>query len=56
MLADIGARDENDSKRDFAPLKRAEDAVLVDTSKYTVREVVAMLIDAIDKKRSAGKC
>ena len=56
VLADIVARDENDSSRDFAPLKRAEDAVLVDTSKYTAREVVAMLIDAIDEKRREGRC
>ena len=56
VLADIIARDDNDSKRDFAPLKRAEDAELVDTSKYTAREVVAMLIDAIEEKRREGKC
>ena len=47
VLADIMTRDENDSKRDFAPLKKAEDAVLIDTSHYTVREVVAKLVETI---------
>lgn len=42
---DIIARDEQDMKRDFAPLKQAEDAVLVDSSHMTVEEVVEAVID-----------
>ncbi|MCH5252414.1 MAG: (d)CMP kinase [Lachnospiraceae bacterium] len=37
---DIIARDEQDMNREIAPLKQAEDAVLVDTSDMTIDEVV----------------
>lgn len=37
---DIEKRDENDTKREFAPLKMADDAILVDTTKKTIEEVV----------------
>ena len=37
---EIKQRDYNDSHRDFAPLKQAEDAIVVDTSNMTVEEVV----------------
>ena len=34
VLADMIKRDHNDSTRKFAPLKQAEDAVLIDTTEY----------------------
>ncbi len=37
---DIIYRDKNDSEREFAPLRKAEDATLVDTSDMTVEEVI----------------
>lgn len=37
---DIIARDEQDMNREFAPLKQAEDAVLIDSSHLTIEEVV----------------
>ena len=37
---DIRERDERDSTREIAPLKKAEDAVLVDSSRMTIQEVV----------------
>ena len=37
---DIRARDERDMTREIAPLKKAEDAVLVDSSDMTIKEVV----------------
>ena len=46
---DIIARDEQDMNREIAPLKQAEDAVLVDSSHMTVAEVVENII-AIYKK------
>ncbi|MBR0063407.1 MAG: (d)CMP kinase, partial [Oscillospiraceae bacterium] len=39
VLKDIVERDYNDSHRDVAPLKPAEDSVLLDTSNMTVEEV-----------------
>lgn len=43
ILAEIAARDGNDSSREHAPLKAAGDAVDVDTSEMTVEEVVAAI-------------
>ena len=42
---EIIQRDYNDSHRDFAPLKQAEDAIVVDTSNMTVEEVVAFILN-----------
>ena len=38
---DIRERDERDMNRDIAPLKKADDAILVDSSEMTIPEVVA---------------
>ena len=37
---DIKERDERDMNREIAPLKKAEDAVLIDSSQMTIQEVV----------------
>ena len=42
--ADIIERDERDMNREFAPLKRAEDAVFVDSSEMSIEEVTAKII------------
>lgn len=47
---DVRKRDYIDSHRDFAPLKPAADSILLDTSFMTVDEVVAAVIEIIDKK------
>ena len=45
ILQEIIARDEQDMNRAIAPLKRAEDAVLVDTSYLNVEETIARLLE-----------
>ena len=40
VMRDIAARDEQDSKREIAPLKAAEDAVVIDTGDMTPDQVV----------------
>lgn len=47
ILAEIIARDGNDSSREHAPLKAAPDAVLVDTSEMTIEEVVRTIRDLV---------
>ena len=42
---DIILRDRQDMNREIAPLKQAEDAVLVDSSDMTIDEVVAAISD-----------
>lgn len=44
---DIEKRDYQDMHRDIAPLKQAEDAVLLDTSDMTIDEVVERIISLI---------
>ena len=41
---DIETRDYQDMNRDIAPLKQADDAVLIDSSDMTIQEVVAEII------------
>lgn len=43
LKAEIIKRDEQDSMREFAPLKKADDAVLVDSSDMTIEEVLATI-------------
>ena len=50
LHAEIVKRDKQDSEREFAPLKQAEDAILVDTSKMSIGEVVACIKKAIQEK------
>ena len=44
IAADIEARDRRDMTRETAPLRQAEDAVLVDSSDMTIPEVVEAII------------
>ena len=48
IARDIAERDERDSTREIAPLKQAEDAVLVDSSHMTIEEVVAAIVKRCD--------
>jgi len=42
--ADLGNRDTIDSTREFAPLKKADDAIYIDTTNMTIEEVVNRLL------------
>ncbi|QAR34310.1 (d)CMP kinase [Geovibrio thiophilus] len=48
---DILKRDEMDSGRKEAPLKKAEDAVELDTTGLTIDEVISIMSAEIDRKR-----
>ncbi len=50
LKEEIVRRDEQDMNREFAPLKRAEDAVLIDTSDMTADEVVAAIKRSMQEK------
>jgi cytidylate kinase len=50
VLADVKKRDLQDSTRAVAPLKPADDAVILDTTGYTLEESIDKLI-AIVKER-----
>jgi cytidylate kinase len=53
VLADIRARDERDSARSAAPLKKAEDADLLDTSALDVEAAVAEAVRLVEARRAA---
>ncbi len=51
VLADVKARDARDSERATAPLKPAEDAVVIDTSQMSIDEAVAAAVAAVEARR-----
>lgn len=51
VLADVKARDERDANRAEAPMKPAEDAVVLDTSTLSIEAAVAAAVAAIEAKR-----
>ena len=53
VLIDILARDERDGSRAAAPLRRAEDADLIDTSELDVEAAIARATAAIDRRIGA---
>jgi cytidylate kinase len=44
-------RDKNDSERKIAPLKKAQDAVRIDTTEITVLQVVSEILRIVESKR-----
>jgi cytidylate kinase len=52
VLADIRARDERDMNRAVAPLRQAEDAVLLDTTALDVEAAVAAAIALVEASES----
>ncbi len=50
VLADLIKRDYNDSHREVAPLKPAEDGVTVDTSGLTLEESIDKIIETVRNK------
>lgn len=51
VFADVIARDKRDRERAEAPLKPAEDAVIIDTSDLSIDEAVAQAVALIDARR-----
>lgn len=50
VLAEINERDYNDSHREIAPLRPAEDSVLLDTTDIPQQEVVERIINIVKEK------
>ena len=53
VLAEMNERDERDTKRAAAPLRPAEDAVLLDTTGLSPDEVLARLRQLVLERRGA---
>ena len=50
ILKEIKIRDHQDMNRSFSPLKKADDAYEIDSSKLMIEEVVAKIMDIVAKK------
>jgi CMP/dCMP kinase len=55
-LADVRRRDENDTTRAVAPLRRADDATLIDNSDVTVDETVARMAERVLTRAEVRGC
>lgn len=53
VLADVKARDERDMNRAEAPLKAADDAILIDTSDLSIEDAVARAVAEIEARLPA---
>lgn len=49
-LREIEERDKRDSERDVAPLRKAEDALMIDSSRVTADEVAALVLAHVQNK------
>lgn len=50
VLEDLKVRDYNDSHREIAPLKPAEDSVIVNTTGMTLEESIATIVKTVEGK------
>ena len=55
LVADIAARDAYDSGRALAPLRKADDAVEIDTTGMTIPEVIQAVCALVEAKRIARR-
>lgn len=55
VLADIKARDERDMNRAVAPLRQADDAVLLDTTHLAISPAVQAAIDIVEAVRAGRR-
>ena len=51
VLEEIKQRDRNDSTRTLAPLRQADDAVLIDTTQMDIGEVLAAVLAGVRQER-----
>ena len=54
VLKDLKQRDYNDTHRAVSPLKRADDAVLLDTTNDSLEQSIARLVGIVEEK-TGGK-
>ncbi len=52
ITQEIRERDRQDSGREIAPLRRADDAVLIDSSRMNINEVLAAMLSRVRKRKN----
>ena len=53
-LEEVIQRDRNDMSRSISPLKKAEDAILIDSTDLTVEQVVEIMAQGVMKREGTG--
>lgn len=51
---ELRQRDERDRNREVAPLRQADDAILLDTTDRTIEEQIAFVVDCVKQFRQSG--
>lgn len=54
LQEEIRKRDERDSQREVAPLRKAEDALEIDSTGLTIEQVVQQIVGTVQQKLSKG--
>ena len=52
VMEELILRDHKDSTRDHSPLKKADDALEIDTTHLTINEVVSKIVNTVNQKRT----
>ena len=52
VMEELILRDHKDSTRDHSPLKKADDALEIDTTHLTINEVVNKIVNIVNQKRT----
>jgi len=55
VLRQLVERDERDRSRELAPLKRADDAIVIDATNLTAAQVVAAIKTMIERKATPAR-
>jgi len=53
-IAQVAKRDKQDEQREHAPLKKASDAIEIDSSRLSIEEVLEMMLKVIKKRLAAS--
>lgn len=51
---DIIYRDKNDSEREFAPLRQADDSVVIDSTDMSIDEVIEKILDLVKERKDVA--
>jgi cytidylate kinase len=53
-IAEVARRDEQDEQREHAPLRRASDAIVIDSSMLSIDDVLSLMEQKVKERLAAG--
>jgi cytidylate kinase len=56
IMEEIRLRDAQDIERSTAPLRKAEDAIVIDSTGLSIRDVIQIILNHVEQKRDQGDC